>query len=594
MGEVKKEILPRWDLSDFYKNFQDPQIEADFKALDADISSFKKSYEGQVISLSGEDLFKAIQFFENIQERCAYIQSYAYLLYATHARDETILRFYQNIEERLTNLEVDLLFFTLEINRLDEENLQKKLDSSLAYYKPWINSLRLFKEYQLKDDLEKVFHEMSIPAAQSWVRLFDETLGSLKVIDGDETLTLSDALNLLSSPVPEVRQKIAEALSTSLQEKGPIFSLIYNTLMKEKNIEKTWRKYPTSQTSRHLSNQVEESVVEALVSAVVQSYPRLSHRYYNLKAHILGLDHLQYWDRNAPLFSDIQETHYTWEEGRKLVLEAYHDFSPYMAEIGKQFFDHKWIDAALYDGKDSGAFSHPTVPLVHPYILMNFYGKGRDVMTLAHELGHGIHQVLASHKGFFMADTPLTVAETASVFGEMIVFQKIMKQLKDPLQKKYLLSQKIDDMLNTVVRQVAFYMFEKEVHAQRVKGEVSLSDFGDIWISTQRQALGPAFEFEESYRIFWTYIAHFIHSPFYVYAYAFGDCLVNSLYAIYEKSPEGFSEQYVELLKAGGSKPYEELLKPFGLNPKDATFWNLGLSRIEALIQEFEDLVHEK
>lgn len=589
---MKKDVLPKWDLSDFYENPHDPKIESDFEAIQTDIESFKGFYQGQVESLSGEDLFKAVQKFEDIQEKCAKIQSYAYLLYATHTRDEAILRFYQNVEERLTKLSTDLLFFTLEINRMDEQDLQKKLESFLVHYKPWIDVIRLFKDHQLSDELEKAFHEMSIPAAQAWVRLFDETLGGLQVSFDGQILTLSDALNLLSSPMRETRHKIAEALSTSLQEKGSLFALVYNTLMKEKNIEDIWRRYPNPQTSRHLGNQVEENVVEALAQSVIQSYPSLSHRYYKLKAQILGLDRLKYWDRNAPLFSDMNEIHYTWENACSLVLEAYHDFSPSMEKIGRQFFDQKWIDAALYKGKDSGAFSHPTVPSVHPYILMNFYGKGRDVMTLAHELGHGIHQVLAEHNGFFMSDTPLTVAETASVFGEMLVFQKMLKRLKDPAQKKYLLSQKIEDMLNTVVRQVAFYTFEKEVHAHRIKGEISLSEFGDIWISTQKQALGPIFDFDESYRIFWTYISHFIHSPFYVYAYAFGDCLVNSLYAIYEMSPQGFSEKYIDLLKAGGSKPYGELLKPFGLNPKDPAFWNLGLSRIESLIGEFEGLVN--
>ncbi|HQS84141.1 MAG TPA: M3 family oligoendopeptidase [Alphaproteobacteria bacterium] len=584
--------LPRWKLSDLYKGMEDQSLEKEFEEAEASIHAFKTTYQGKIASLSPETFLKSIVLFENIQEKLGKIQAYAYLLFSTHNQDEAVIGFFQGIEERVTVLSTDLLFFTLEINRLEDKDLQNKFRNFETPYLPWIAALRLFKGHELSDDLEQVFHELSIPASQAWVRLFDETLGSLNIPFEGKDLNLSDALNLFSSPDRETRKDIATCLSRVLEENGSLLALVYNTLMKEKGIEDKWRHYPNPQMSRHLSNQIEEEVVEALSTAVTNAYPTLSHRYYTLKAQVLGLKELQYWDRNAPLFQGGTEITYTWEEAQSLVLEAYRDFSPEMADIGKTFFEEGWIDADLYPGKDSGAYSHPTVPSAHPYILMNFYGKGRDVMTLAHELGHGVHQVLASSQGYFLSDTPLTVAETASVFGEMLTFQKMLKGLKDPLQKKYLLSQKIEDMLNTVVRQIAFYTFEKQVHEKRKYKELSLSDFGEIWMKTQRDALGPIFNFDESYRIYWTYISHFIHSPFYVYAYAVGDCLVNSLYRVYEEAPIGFCEKYLDLLKAGGSKPYGDLLKPFNLNPKDPTFWTLGLSYIETLIDEFEVLVN--
>lgn len=588
-----KDNLPRWDLSDLYYDIKDPSLEKDIQEIGDSIREFRTKYKGKVAFLSLKEFLKAIEEFEDVQEKMEKLQAYAYLIFSTNAQNKEIISFYQTLEERITMLSSDLLFFTLEINGLEEEGLQKKLENIQNPYKPWINILRLFRNHELSHDLEKVFLELSIPASQTWIRLFDETLGSLKIFFEGKELSLSDALNIFSSSRREERKAVAYHLSQALEEKGGLLALVYNTLMKEKSIEDRWRNYPHPQMHRHLCNQIEEETVEALSTAVNDAYPRLSHRYYALKAKVLGLEKLEYWDRNAPLF-ESKDISYTWKEAQELVLESYQDFSPKMAEIGQKFFDCSWIDAALYPGKDSGAYSHPTVPKVHPYILMNFYGKSRDVMTLAHELGHGIHQVLAAEQGHFLSNTPLTVAETASVFGEMLTFQRMLKGLEDPLQKKHLLSQKIEDMLNTVVRQIAFYTFEKEVHQRRQSKELSLNEFGEIWLKTQEDALGPTFHLDKSYHIYWTYISHFIHSPFYVYAYAVGDCLVNALYKVYENSSiHDFSQKYIELLRAGGSKPYRELLKPFHLDPHNSSFWNLGLSYIEGLISEFESLLDE-
>jgi oligoendopeptidase F len=329
--------------------------------------------------------------------------------------------------------------------------------------------------------------------------------------------------------------------------------------------------------------------VEALVEAVRAAYPRLSHRYYALKAKWFGKKRMPYWDRNAPLPRVAQRT-IPWSEARATILTAYGDFSPKMAELADRFFANNWIDAPVRPGKQPGAFAHPTVPSAHPYVLLNYMGKPRDVMTLAHELGHGVHQVLAAPNGPLMAPTPLTLAETASVFGEMLTFKKLLGQTTDKKQRKAMLAAKVEDMINTVVRQIAFYSFERKVHSERRNGELTADKLCDLWMSVQSESLGPAIELKPGYETFWAYIAHFVHSPFYVYAYAFGDCLVNSLYAVYKKSADGFADRYLEMLAAGGTKHHSELLAPFGLDARDPKFWDEGLSVIGKLIDELEAL----
>jgi oligoendopeptidase F len=482
------------------------------------------------------------------------------------------------------------LFFELELNRLEDATIENALETpALAAYRPWIEDLRLERPYQLADDIERLFHEKSATGRGAWNRLFDETLAGLRFDVEGEELTLEPTLNRLLHPDEARRKAAAEALAATFRENLRLFTHLTNVLAKDKSISDEWRGFKDVAASRHLANRVEPEVVDALVSAVRDAYPRLSHRYYALKARWLGKERLEFWDRNAPLPETI-DRRIPWDEARETVLTAYGGFAAEMAAIADRFFERRWIDAPTRAGKSPGAFSHPTVPSVHPYVLLNYQGKPRDVMTLAHELGHGVHQTLAADQGLLMSATPLTLAETASVFGEMLTFRTLIDRAKDQRERKIMLAAKAEDMLNTVVRQIAFYSFERKVHLERREGELTAERLGEIWLEVQRESLGPAIKLGPGYETFWTYIPHFIHSPFYVYAYAFGDCLVNSLYAVYEQAESGFQEKYFAMLKAGGTKKHKELLAPFGLDASDPGFWRMGLSVIEGLIAELEGL----
>ena len=582
--------LPRWDLTHLYPASDSEALKADLATVDAEAQAFAKRYSGKLAKLSGKALGQAVARYEAMQDVLGRVMSFAQLTYAGNVTDPETARFYQTMQERVTEISTHLLFFTLEINKLDERTLRAQLkDPGLAHYKPWLRDVRTFRPHQLSDDVEKILHEKSVAGRAAWNRLFDETMARLRFpIDG-KMLTSAEALHLLSDRNRPMRKKAALSLGKVLGENVSTFSLVTNTLAKDKEIEDRWRKFPRPDSARNLSNFVEHEVVDALVAAVKGAYPKLSHRYYKLKAHWFGAEKLDYWDRNAPL-PDSDDRSIPWDEARSKVLTSYHDFSPTLAAIAERFFEECWIDAGVRPGKEPGAFSHPTVPSAHPYILMNYQGKTRDVMTLAHELGHGVHQVLAGPQGTLMSDTPLTLAETASVFGEMLTFQGLLKAETSPKRKRALLAGKVEDMLNTVVRQIAFYDFELRVHTARRKAELTGEDISEIWMAVQSESLGPAIKLGGDYRYYWSYIPHFIHSPFYVYAYAFGDCLVNSLYATFQKAEKGFQQKYLEMLKAGGTKRHKELLKPFGLDASDPAFWGRGLSVISGFIDELEKL----
>jgi len=586
------EIMPAWDLSDLYPD-GGAALTSDIERAAADASAFRASYAGKLNELakqSGKSLSAAIAEYEALSDRMGRIASFAYLNYTTNTADPLRAKLFGDTQDRLTDIGSQLLFFELELNRIDDAIIDAALrDDSLAHYAPWLTDLRKDRPYQLSDDLEKLFHEKGITGRAAWSRLFNETLTSLRFdIDG-EILSLEPALNLLSDPNGDRRAAAGAALAQVFKNHMRLFTLVTNTLAKDKDITDRWRGFPDVASSRHLANRVEPEVVDALVSAVRDSYPRLSHRYYALKAKWLKADRLNYWDRNAPITRDPDPV-IAWKDAHGTVIEAYHRFSPKMAEIADGFFAKRWIDAPVREGKSPGAFSHPTVPSAHPYIMMNYMGKPRDVMTLAHELGHGVHQVLANVQGALMAYTPLTLAETASVFGEMLTFKALLSQTKNPKEKKALLAQKVEDKINTVVRQIAFYRFERKVHEARRQGELTAEQIGSFWLEVQAESLGPAIELNEGYDAYWTYVSHFVHSPFYVYAYAFGDCLVNSLYAAYERTPEGFESRYLDMLRAGGTKHHKELLAPFGLDASDPGFWAMGLKVIEDMIEELERL----
>ena len=582
--------LPVWDLTDLYSSPTGPDLEADLKRAAALASAFAAAYEGKVASLDGKGLGKAIAEYEALQDVMCRIGSFAQLHYAQNMADPERGRFSQNTSEKITDISSKLVFFTLEINRLEDADLAaKSKESALAKYGPWLRDVRVWRPHQLSDEMEKALHEKHVVGRAAWSRLFDETIARLRYPFRNELLTEPQILDKLSNKDADVRRDAAKVFGKVQGDNVAIFSLITNTLAKDKEIEDRWRKYPRPQSSRNLGNCVEDEVVDALTAAVKAAYPRLAHRYYKLKAKWFGVETMPYWDRNAPLPEHDDRT-ISWEEASRVVLDAYKAFSPELATVGQKFFGSGWIDAPARPGKSPGAFAHPTVPSAHPYLLLNYQGKVRDVMTLAHELGHGVHQVLAAHQGALMADTPLTLAETASVFGEMLTFQAMLRTAPDKKTRKVMLAGKVEDMLNTVVRQIAFYDFESRVHAARREGELTPDAIGDIWMAVQGESLGPAFKFDDEYRAYWTYIGHFVHSPFYVYAYAFGDCLVNSLYAAYQSGQPDFEKKYLDMLAAGGVKRHKELLKPFGLDASDPAFWDKGLGVISGFVDELEKL----
>ena len=582
--------LPTWNLADLYSSPTGPDLDADLKRAAADAEAFAGDYEGKVAGLDGQALGAAIARYEAMSDRMGRIGSYASLYYASNMADPERGRFSQNVSESLTDIGSKLLFFGLEVKRLEDADIADRMKApELAKYAPWLRDLRAFRPHTLSDELEKALHEKYVVGRAAWSRLFDETIARLRYPFRNEVLTEPQILDKLSDKDASVRKDAAKSFGKVQGDNIAIFSLLTNTLAKDKEIEDRWRKYPRPQSAMNLGNCVEDEVVDALASSVKAAYPRLAHRYYTLKARWFGVEKMPYWDRNAPL-PEHDDRVIAWPEATKIVLDAYNAFSPELASVGKKFFDNAWIDAPARPGKSPGAFAHPTVPSAHPYLLLNYQGKVRDVMTLAHELGHGVHQVLAGQQGALMADTPLTLAETASVFGEMLTFQSLLKTAPDKATRKAMLAGKVEDMLNTVVRQIAFYDFEQRLHMARRQGELTPDAIGEIWMAVQTESLGPAFTFDDEYRAYWSYIGHFIHSPFYVYAYAFGDCLVNSLYAAYQSQPEGFQAKYLDMLKAGGVKRHKELLAPFGLDASDPAFWNKGLGVISGFVDELETL----
>ena len=585
-----KTQLPQWDLTDLYPGRNSAALKNDLARAKSHSVAFHKKYFGELGKLSGVALGNAVAAYERIDETLSRIMGYAQLVHAADVANPEVGQFYQTTQEAVNDIAAHLVFFTLEINQISDAVLKKKLKAPpLANYSSWIRDIRMFRPHELNEEMERLLHDKRVAGRAAWNRLFDETMARMRIdLDGKKQ-TAEEVLHRMSDRDGEKRRKAAKALGKTFSENVQLFSLITNTLAKDKEIDDRWRNYERPQSSRNLANHVEDEVVDALSAAVRQSYPDLSHRYYKLKARWFGKHKLDYWDRNAPL-PDGGGKDISWNTAKSLVLDAYDQFSPELAKIGKQFFENPWIDAVPRPGKAGGAFAHPTVPSVHPYLLLNYMGRPRDVMTLAHELGHGCHQVLAGSQGHLKCDTPLTLAETASVFGEMLTFRSLLAREKNAVSRKVMLAGKVEDMLNTVVRQVAFYEFELRVHNERRSGELSADRICDIWMNVQEESLGPAIRLHDEYKFFWTYIPHFIHSPFYVYAYAFGDCLVNSLYAGYENAAVGFAERYLDMLSAGGTLHHKELLAPFGLDASDSKFWTRGLGVVSGLIDELEEI----
>ncbi|MGD9843990.1 MAG: M3 family oligoendopeptidase [Variibacter sp.] len=585
--------LPEWNLADLYPGIDSPEVKRDLERANTECSAFEAAFKGKLAAIAaapkgGGALADVVKRYEAIDDLLGRLMSFASLVYVGDTTDAKRAKFYGDVQEQITDASTHLLFFTLELNRIDDAVLERALaDPALGHYRSWFEDVRKEKPYQLDDKLEQLFHEKSVTGYSAWNRLFDETIAGLTFDVDGQSLTIEPTLHLLQDADGKKRKAAAQALAATFGANLRLFALVTNTLAKDKEISDRWRGFNDIAAARHLSNRVEPEVVDALVGAVTEAYPRLSHRYYRLKAKWFGKEKLPHWDRNAPLPKVDMRT-IVWSEAQDTVLGAYRAFSPRMASIAERFFTDRWIDAPVRPGKAPGAFAHPTVPSAHPYVLLNYQGRPRDVMTLAHELGHGVHQVLAAPNGPLMAPTPLTLAETASVFGEMLTFQTLLARTTNARERKAMLAAKVEDMINTVVRQIAFYTFERKVHTERRNGELTPERIGELWLSVQSESLGPAIDIRPGYETFWAYIPHFVHSPFYVYAYAFGDCLVNSLYAVYDNAAEGFAERYLAMLAAGGTKHHSELLKPFGLDARDPGFWQGGLSLVERMIGELE------
>ncbi|SCA55341.1 Oligoendopeptidase F [Candidatus Terasakiella magnetica] len=586
-----KTNLPTWDLTHLYSSIKAVELKDDLSTAKELAQNFAKAYQGKLATLDGKGFAASLEAYEQMEDILGRVISYAQLQYSSDNTDAAIGQFYQNMQEEITDLSSLILFYTLEINKLEDEVLEGFFkEEAAAKYRPWVMDVRVHRPYQLSEEMERLLHEKSVSGKRAWNRLFDETMAGLRFPLQGKEVTISDVLDKMSSKEGAERKEAAKSFGGVLGENIRLFSLITNTLAKDKATEDQWRGLERPISSRNLSNLVEDEVVDALIGSVKDSYGDLAHRYYGFKAKWFGVDKLDYWDRNAPLPED-DDRKIEWSEAKDTVLTAYNAFDGEMAQIGQRFFDENWIDVPPRAGKDSGAFAHPVTPSAHPYILLNYHGKVRDVMTLAHELGHGVHQVLAADQGPLMADTPLTLAETASVFGEMLTFRSMLDKESDEKRRRIMLAGKVEDMLNTVVRQVAFCDFERQVHDERKKGELTPDRLGEIWMSVQTESLGPAFRYEDEYKHFWAYIPHFIHSPFYVYAYAFGDCLVNSLYDVFQNGHEGFQGKYRDMLAAGGSKRHKELLAPFGLDASDPDFWKRGLNVVSGFIDDLEDVI---
>ena len=582
--------LPVWNLKDLYESPKARNLNNDLNQLRKITKKFEKKYTYKITKLSPSQLLKAIIELENIDIKIDKIMSYAHLLVAEDGNNEKNKIFYQQMQEQITNIASSIVFFSLELNEVSNAKLNKiYADKKLEPYKNWIKNIRKFKPYQLDVKTEKLLQEKSITSRSAWVRLFDDTIASLKFPFKGKNLSSAEIFNFLSDKKESNRKKSAEVVSAVLKDNISLFTSITNNLAKDKSINDKWRGLPNPVSSRNLSNVVEDEVVEALTETIKENYPKIAHRYYKIKAKWFKKKSLMYWDRNAPLPFQSQSI-YSWKDARQIVSDAYSNFDQRAGNIVNKFFDNSWIHAPVIAGKSPGAFAASTVPSVHPFILVNYQGKARDIATLAHELGHGIHQYLAGNKQtYFNSSTPLTLAETASVFGEMLTFKSLLSITTKENERKGLLANKVEDMLNTVVRQIAFFEFEKRIHDQRKIKELSVNEICKIWIDVQKQSLGPSIKFNDDYKYFWSYIPHFIHSPFYVYAYAFGDCLVNSLFNVYESKLPKFEDKYITLLESGGSNTYDKLLKPFGLNPKKKDFWQKGVNVIESLIDQLEE-----
>lgn len=577
-----------WDLSVFYASPDDPAIQHDLTEVQAAAGRFAERYRGRVGSLSAAELAEALQALESIYEKMGRLSAYSSLHWTTNTADPVRGALMQRINEADSQMDQTLLFFTLEWTQLSDEAAQIADDPALSRYRHYLHKQRRYRPHLLSEPEEKILNEKAVTGRQAWARFFEETVSSLRYEWEGQQVPQAVVLRQLYAPEREVRKRAADSVTAGLRPHVRTLSYIFNTLLADKASEDRLRKYPTWLSARNLSNETTDEAVQALVNAVTGRYD-IVQRYYTIKRRLLGLDELFDYDRYAVLPS--AETRYTWDAARQIVLDAFGAFAPRMADVARQFFDQNWIHAPVVPNKTGGAFSHPTVPSAHPFILLNYTGTVRDVMTLAHELGHGVHQYLSRPHGFFGAYTPLTTAEMASVFGEMLVFNDLMARESDPSARLAMLASKIEDTFATVFRQISMNRFEDAIHtARRQEGELSVERFNEFWLQTQRAMFGQSLTLREDYGIWWSYIPHFIRTPGYVYAYAFGELLVLALFSQYKQEGAAFAPRYLEVLSSGGSDSPERILAKVGVDLTDPNFWQQGLQIIDDMVSDLEAL----
>ena len=587
----KKETLPAWDLSDLYKGIKDPEISKDMETYRKSALAFARKYKGKITSLDAKDFLTLLKAEEKMSKLSARLGGFAYLNMSTQMKNPEAMAFYQNTSEKLTAYARPLVFFFFLLNRVPEAKIKEWLkDKHVAFYKPFIERVRKYKKYELSEAVEEILLEKSVTSSEAWVRLYEETSSRLVYTVDGKNYNDAEISKLTLDKDAKLRHKAGAEINRVAKENAPLFTLVYNMVMKDKAIEDEKRGFKTPISARNLAEDVPDTSVEALAETVRANYKNIAHRFYKLKAKWLGVKKISYWDRNAPLpFSSDRD--YTWDEAVKTVLKGYNEFSPKLGKIAEDFFTHNWIDVPPRDGKRSGAYCSGPLASEHPYLFLNFTGKQNDVLTLAHELGHGCHHQLRLKNGELNEHSRMTTEELASVFAEMLVFQDMLNSLNDDKAKLCLLASKVNDMINTAIRQIAFHFFETRAHDERKNGEVSEERLSEIWLEEMKESLGSYVEVGEDCRYIWSQVGHFFFLPFYVYAYSYADCLVNSLYQVkLEGKVKDFADKYLELLSQTALGDYEKIFKPFGLNPNEASFWQKGLNLISSYIDELERL----
>ena len=582
----------QWDLSDLYSSIDDPELKKDKKRVLEQADKFAEDYKGKISELSASEFAGALDRYESLIQTAGKIGSYSHLIWSTNTEDPALGKILQEASELGSELSQKLVFFNVEWLKIDDQKAESLIQSDqLRKWKHYLIVSRKYKPHTLGEEAEQVLSAKSVTGRSAWNRYFDETLGAARFKFEGEELTEQQVLSKLHSPDREIRRKAHASLTKTFKDHSRTLTFIFNTLLADKHTNDKLRGYEKWISSRNLANQTDDETVDALIESVTGSY-ELVQRYYKLKKRLLNFDKLYDYDRYAPVTSSTETV--KWDDAKNMVLDAYGDFHPEMRSITEQFFDKKWIDAAIRPGKRGGAYSASTVVSVHPYVFMNFDGRLRDVQTLAHELGHGVHQYLARKQGELQSSTPLTTAETASVFGEMLVFSRLMENLSDPEEKLALLVSKIDDTIATVFRQISMNRFENLIHTERREaGELTTERFSELWHQTQYDLYGDSVELTDEYKLWWCYIPHFLHTPGYVYAYAFGELLVLALYDSYKKSKNGFSDNYLKLLEAGGSEWPHDLVAKLNIDIRDKEFWKRGISLFEKMVDDAEKLADE-